>query len=185
MSTWLRLFVLTSSWLLGARVYVVAQDHPALTLTIVPTTYATPRSPNAVISLIGSKHFHVLLTNTSATPITLFEEWNSWGYFGLSFDITYADGHQVHMFKAARGWDKNFPSTLILAPNGFYVFDVNFDTTWANSIRLQPPSSQGIACRLRAVYSIAPIKTPLLDKEELSAWTGTVESAELPYTIWF
>ena len=108
-----------------------------------------------------------------------------WGYFGLSFDITYSDGHKVHMFKATRGWDKNFPSTLTLAPNGFYVFDVNLDTTWVNSIRLQPNSSQGIACRLRAIYSIAPIKTPLLDKEELSAWTGTVESAELPYTIWF
>lgn len=190
MSLLLRLVMLTSLWLLGATVYAQTKPQPALTLTIIPTSYTTysnQRSPQATISLEGdNSHFHVLLTNKSAKPVTIFEEWNSWGYFGLSFDITYPDGHKMHTVKAAQEWFKNAPTTTTIVPNGFYVFDVTFDTTWVNSIRRQPALPQGNACRLRAIYSIAPTKSlPLaLDKRVVKAWTGTVKSAELPYIIW-
>jgi hypothetical protein len=139
----------------------------------------------------GDSHFHVLLTNVSTAPVTLFEEWNSWGYYGLSFDITYADGHKVHTYKTAREWQANYPSTITLAPKGFYVFDVNFDTTWANSIRLHPAKvQQGLECRLRAIYSIAPNKSKkgrlpsILELLDSSPWTGTVRSVEMPCIVY-
>ncbi|MBD2722684.1 hypothetical protein [Hymenobacter armeniacus] len=80
------------SWvLLGllARPGARAQSAAALRLEIVPTNYASTASPR---SAIACGHFHVLLTNASAGPVALFEESNGWGYYGLSFDLTYPAG---------------------------------------------------------------------------------------------
>jgi hypothetical protein len=153
-----------------------------LTLTIVPTSYAGGNSEETYIS----NHFHVLLTNTSEQPINLFEEWNSWGYFGLSFEITYPNGRKVQSKKADRGWDKNYASTVTIGPHGFYVFDVDFETdpqtgdVWENSILREPRIEHGIQCRMRAIYSIAKDE----DAIRKHAWTGTISSPEGSYTIW-
>ena len=183
----LRLFVLTSSWLFAMTGCAVAHGKPALTLTIIPTTYVNRDSLTAAISLEGSLHFHVLLTNVSATPVTVFQEDNSWGYYSLSFDLTYADGRKERVGRAFRYWYKNFPSTITLPPKGSYVFEVNFDETWNTSIRLQPTQGQqGVTCRLRATYAIAPRKSPdpTLDFLKVSTWTGTIRSAEMPCIVY-
>ena len=103
-----------------------AQRPPAFTLTIIPTSYSGG-SGRATIAL--HRRFHVLLTNTSPDTLAIYEEWNSWGYYGLSFEITYPDGRKVVARKAPRGWDKNFPSTTVIAPHGCYVFNVDFNIT--------------------------------------------------------
>jgi hypothetical protein len=182
----LRLCVLTSAWFLVTSGPVRAQTHPALALTIVPTTYASRLSSEATISFGARPHFHVLLTNLSAEPVTLFEEWNSWGYDGLSFELTYADGRKVALTRAPRNWYRNYPSTLTLAPQGYYVFEVRFDQTWVPSLRTEPPAVHGIACRLRARYTIAPAEQSLerLELRDVHPWAGTVASEEKPYIIW-
>lgn len=188
--------------LLGCNLFMLAtlasasaQSAAKLTLQIVPTTYSSLISPEPTIKFSASPHFHVLLTNTSAAPVALFEEWNSWGYYGLSFTLTYPDGRTVRVVKAPRSWDKNFPSTITLAPGGVYVFDVSFDPNiWQNSPlqELLPVQKKRIGvpihCRMRAIYSIAPSKE---DHKELSLtekgvtlWSGTIKSAEKPYTLW-
>jgi hypothetical protein len=183
-----RLCFLIMSWVLGAVGQIGAQNRPTLALTIIPTTYSHRLSPEPTISFGERPHFHVLLTNTSAEPVTLFEEWNSWGYYGLSFEMTYTDGRKVQVSRAPRGWDKNFPSTITLAPQGYYVFEVSFDKTWQHSVRTEPYTGQGIACRMRAIYSISPtteqdLAHPILGRD-VHPWAGTVASEEKPYTIW-
>lgn len=182
----LRLCLLTSGWLLMISGPVRAQHQPALALTIVPTTYSSRLSSEATISFGERPHFHVLLTNLSAEPVTLFEEWNSWGYYGLSFELTYADGRKVAVAKGPRAWTRNFPSTITLAPQGYYVFEVSFDKTWVPAIRTEPYTGHGIACRLRALYTIGPTKEGLdyLTERDVHPWAGTVASEEKPYTVW-
>lgn len=179
-------WLLAAGWLLRAPCPALAQSTPELTLTIIPSSYGSGETPKPEIWFTYRGHFHVLLTNVSAHPLTLFQEWNSWGYYGLSFDITYPDGRKVHATRAPRGWDKDFPSTFTLAPHGYYVFEVSFDRTWLSSPRTEPTSGQGLSCRLRAIYSIArqeddahsfPPGAPL-------PWTGTVQSSEDAYRVW-
>ena len=152
---------------------------PALTLAIIPTRYASQASAASIV-FSERGHFHVLLTNRSAQPVALFEEWNSWGYYGLSFDMTYADGRRVQVAKQPRGWRRNFPSTVSLAPHSSYVFDVSLGPEWTNSPRAAPLLAQGMACRLRARYTIAP--SP--ESKTQHVWTGTVASAENAYVLW-
>ncbi|MGI4821713.1 MAG: hypothetical protein ACRYFV_10940 [Janthinobacterium lividum] len=179
----LRWCLLLSISLLGALCPAKAQNQPNLTLTILPTTYASSGGAGPTISF-GRGHFHVLLTNTSAAPVTLFEEWNSWGYYGLSFELTVADGRRLQVSRKPRGWDKNFSSTFTLAPQGSYVFEVSFDQTWTNSPRQAPHTGEPLVCRLRAIYSIAPTEEPLRPDPTVHPWAGTVSSQEQTYALW-
>lgn len=178
-------WLLVSSWLLSLPI-VRAQRSPTLTLTIIPSSYSSQGSAKPVLSFSHRGHFHVLLTNVSPHPVILFEEWNSWGYYGLSFEITYPDGRKLLATRAPRGWDKNFPSTFTLAPQGYYVFEVSFDRTWTSSPRTASKSGDSVSCQLRAIYSIERQK----GDEELVApgvstpWAGTVLSQEATYLLW-
>ncbi len=177
-------WLLAAGWLLSATCPALAQSAPELTLTIIPSSYGSGEAPKPEI-WFARGHFHVLLTNVSAHPIILFEEWNSWGCYGLSFDITYPDGRKVHATRAPRGWDKNFPSTFTLAPHGYYVFEVSFDHTWLPSLRAESESDQSLACRLRAIYAIARQENDAdLSPGAPLPWTGTVQSSEDSYKVW-
>jgi len=162
-----------------------AQQSPP-TLTIIPTGFPDDVFKEAYIELGGAKHFHVLLTNNSDYSIKLFQEWNSWGYYGLSFEITYPDGRRVVSAKGPRGWDKNFPSTITVAPHGHHVFEVNFFNNptvipfWQHSVLNEPLTKDGLPCRIRAIYSIEPSKA----SDEQQVWTGTISSQENAYVIW-
>lgn len=158
---------------------------PAPTLTIVPTDYGrdVPQEPDISFGRYG--HFHVLLFNPSSTPLTLFQEWNSWGYFGLSFDVTYPNGRHAHVAKKARGWDKNFPATLTVAPYGYYVFNVEFadllgEPVWDNLRPEDQGFKEGLRCRVRAVYTIEPSH----DSRRAGVWSGTIASEEGTYHVW-
>jgi len=150
------------------------QERPALALAIIPARYASAQAATSILCSEGER-FHVLLTNQSAQPVTLFQEWNSWGYYGLSFDVTYADGRRVWVEKEPRPWRHNYPSTFTLPPRGSYVFDVILGPEhWVNS----PRPALRLACRLRARYTIEP------SPESKDMWTSTVVSAENAYVLW-
>lgn len=168
-----------------------AQSAAKLKIQIVPESYSTNASRDANIKC---SHFHVLLTNKSSVSIGLFEEWNSSGYFCLSFAITYPDGRTVSVVKMPRGWDKNFPSTLTIEPGGFHVFDVDLDPKiWLESPLQErgtpgrPPwPADGLHCRMRAIFSISPREASeaIWLPEGVSVWTGTITSAERTYQLW-
>jgi hypothetical protein len=178
-------WLLISNWLLSLSV-VRAQSSPTLTLTIIPSSYSSQGSSKPEILFSNRGHFHVLLTNVSPRPVTLFEEWNSWGYYGLSFEITYSDGRKVLATRGPRGWDKNFPSTFTVAPQGYYVFEVSFDRTWTFSPRAESKSGDSVTCQLRAIYSVERQKgdEELVDPGAPAPWVGTVGSQEATYLLW-
>ncbi|MBD2722683.1 hypothetical protein [Hymenobacter armeniacus] len=99
------------------------------------------------------------------------------------------------MTKRTRPWTYNVPSTVTIAPGGYYVFDVDFDPkTWDNSplqerrtpVR-QRPVDGGARCRLRARYTITapkPGDVRIRKPSGVPLWTGTVSSAEKTYVLW-
>ncbi|MCW3072070.1 MAG: hypothetical protein JWO44_1960 [Bacteroidetes bacterium] len=192
----MRLFILSILTLLCTCSGIPEQNKVAagdadkgLSLSIIPFSYAEMIMPNvrpkpaadtAWIQLYGADYrFHVLLQNNSGKPINIWQEWNSWGYFCLSFEVTYPDGTTEIASKTKRGWDKNFASAQTIAPGGYYVFDVTFDSkTWINSPLKKSPDRT--ICKLKALYQV----TESPESKEYNVWTGKVASATADYIIW-
>ncbi|GAA4362923.1 hypothetical protein GCM10023185_31240 [Hymenobacter saemangeumensis] len=163
----------------------VAQPQQGLTLTIIPHAYPNIVRQQDIISIAdSSSHFHVLLTNTSAQPINIFEEWNTWGYYNLFFELTYPDGRKKTVSKGAENWYRNFPSTTVIPAGRSFVFDVNFDNDsthrpyWYNSVLNEKGYST--ECRMRAIYHCED--SEIAHKKR--AWTGTLTSETRDYIFY-
>src|SRR5580698_2500044 len=52
-------------------------------------------------------HFHVIVSNTSDKPQRIWQEWNSWGYFGLTFEFTDEQGKNWIARKKPFEWTRN------------------------------------------------------------------------------
>ena len=74
---------------------------------------------------IDSVLFHVSITNISDEPIRLWEEWNTWGYFSLSFELFDMTGKSLgHIAKSQRRWTVNRPSFVEIKPGQSHEIDV-------------------------------------------------------------
>ncbi len=74
--------------------------------------------------LDSSFYVKVLIVNKTDTAVSLFEEWNMWGYFNMSFKISTTDS-SYFLYKKGREWDKNYPSTKTLFPGDSIIFNYN------------------------------------------------------------
>ena len=71
-------------------------------------------------------HIHVIVSNTSDKPQRIWQEWWSWGYYGLTFEFTDAAGKKGIAKKQLTGWRRNFPSWHTVEPQESLVLDVHF-----------------------------------------------------------
>jgi len=72
-----------------------------------------------------TSHFHVVLTNTSALPLKIFADSNSWGYDALSFRIK--DGARtIEAKKPPAIFTRNIPQTITIGAGQAHVVDVYF-----------------------------------------------------------
>lgn len=63
----------------------------------------------------------VLFINHTDTAASFFEDWNSWGYFNIGFEIK--SGNTTYLLtKKDREWPKNFPSFKTLFPGDSMEF---------------------------------------------------------------
>lgn len=60
-------------------------------------------------------NINVLFINHTDTAVSFFEDWNSWGYYNLSFEIR-SGNTSFLITKKERDWPKNFPSFKTLFP---------------------------------------------------------------------
>ena len=161
-----------------------AAEALAPTLIIIPAHYASDASSTDALYT----RFHVLFYNPSDKSLRLFDERYSWGYFGLSFTVTYPDGRVEHVKKKGRGWDKNVPFSWTIEPKGYYVFDVFFDPgIWTDSVLLEKSGSESRKCRLQAIYSIEPSPEAVKGSQwggPEGVWTGTIRSEERAYIVY-
>src|SRR5262245_6741662 len=73
----------------------------------------------------AKSHFHVVLTNTSAKPLQIWADSNSWGYDALSFRLTH-DGRAFEAKRPPANFTRNVPQAITLAAGQAHVMDVYF-----------------------------------------------------------
>lgn len=155
--------------------------------------FRTPPPANLSIQLVGNNpnsecdtgiwlnfpdsHFHVVITNNSDRTVRLYQEWNSWGYHCLTFDLFDKNGKLIGGIEKAGPiqWTRNGPSPLKLRPYESHVIDVYWDEKWEMPIKPfqknQGPSKYKIVTR----YSNSACSESLRN----NIWTGTLETEPL------
>ena len=63
-----------------------------------------------------TSEFPVVVSNISDTPQRIWQEWNSWGWYGLTFEFRDDAANQWVARKKRVGFTKNIPACWILAP---------------------------------------------------------------------
>jgi len=122
--------------------------------------------------------FYVVLTNISKTPQPVFEYWNEWGYQAISLELTTADAKRFVVTAKERDYDKNFPSTFVVAPYEHQVFPIRLDESW----QVQPDVTvvDGMPITLKAAYQVKPTR----ESTREHVWTGRVESHSYSLSLW-
>lgn len=157
---------------------IPGNQPPKLPLAI---SIAIPAAgPHRTIKTASS--FPVVLTNTSAEPIRLWEEPCSWGYDNLRFELIAPDDSVTVVKKKPRYWKRNVPLWCELQPGEHYVRNVAFYSSeaWANVPAAPPPGQGPRKIRMRAVYEIKPDKHSV----RLGVWVGKITSPVGTYTLW-
>lgn len=141
-------------------------------------------------------HINVVLQNTSAKPINVYAEWNSWGYDNLTLQITKLDGKVLDepliINKGLMVWLRNGPTTEAIAPGEAIVREVRLHLPdQQSSIRNGqyywefpfPPQSASRQISMRAVFENDQNVT--FGQEKNPVWTGRVASPFKEYDIFW
>src|SRR5215467_6891522 len=104
----------------SAFLLTIAADRAGITMA--HRTRNDPKLPR--------REFYVLLSNVSKQPQTVWEDWNSWGYQTISFEITTAGGTRYFLSKRRQAFTRNFPSTVLVEPGEHVVYPVQLDQWW-------------------------------------------------------
>ncbi len=136
-------------------------------------------------------HINVVLQNTSAKPINLFSEGNSWGYNNLTFEITKVDGKVLDKpLIVARDyvpWRANMLSYQVIDPGEAIVREVRLQVPETNGVIRRnfygnfPFPSQGTQSQItmRAVFGNDDSNSYKGKKH----WTGRIASPFKSYNI--
>jgi hypothetical protein len=115
--------------------------------------------------------FHVLLTNNGSSPVRLWEEWCSWGYYSVQLEIVGPDG-QKHLLKKRRtAFYGNFPAAFELQPGEAVAWDIELSSHTWNDLSWAPREKE-VPGMIRATFIIEPTE----ESVEFQVWTGRVQS---------
>lgn len=169
--------ILVLAALIGGGQPVDRPSVPPISVRIVPSAHSG-KGGRAVELYKTSPHLYVVITNTSASTVRLWEEWCSWGYYNLSFVLTEQDGKAVEVRKKLRGFRGNFPSEFVIPPGDVMVIPVTFDAkVWEGFP--SPEWGKPRVVKMKAVYRSRSEKRV----EEHGVWTGEATSPEEAYTV--
>ena len=152
-------------------------DEPTLSVELAVTS-----ENSRLEARDASSHFHVVIRNISSAAQRVWEDWNSWGYFALSFEISDESGkHWIAAKRKEIVFTRNFPSFETIDPGNVLVVDVYLgdDKTWAG-FPLQKGQLKKV--QLRATYEVRD--SP--EAKEMHVWTGRIKSkaAEVTFVRW-
>ena len=117
-------------------------------------------------------HFYVLITNVSHNTQRIWQDWNSWGYYTLTFELTDGKGQTTIATRPDTAWTFNSPTWWELAPGETHVFEVYFadPKQWINFP--MPPVGKPQIYIVRAVYKVSESQ----ESKHYSVWTGDIVS---------
>jgi hypothetical protein len=131
--------------------------------------------------------FHVLLTNVSRTPIRVWQEWCSWGYYCLQIEVVEKDGTEHLLRKKPVPFYANFPDYVVLQPGQCSVWDVNLHeaSVWTDLSWF--PKDKMVNARVRAIFTVPSPTTEgdrLSGADRLGVWTGQAISDYQDFTLY-
>ena len=160
-----------------------AQNKPPVPATPLLLTIAAGRAGITMAhrtshdSELPNRDFYVLLSNVSKEPQIVWEDWNSWGYYSISFELTTNDGKKYILSKRDTGFTMNYPSTVVIEPGEHVVYPIHLDEWWETHPSI--PKAPELPITLKAKYEISP--TP--ESAQYKVWTGHVESHIYNFTF--
>ncbi len=122
---------------------------------------------------------YVVLTNTSRQPESVFEPWNSWGYYSISFEMETGPGKVIKITKAPAVFTKNNPGTFVVPPGEQMVFPIKLNDDWNAAPPLPIADEEPVSVAMKAIYEVRP--TP--ESSAQKVWIGRVESKN--YHLYF
>jgi hypothetical protein len=154
--------------LMSLTVSTKAEESPISVSIAIPTESTTNR---ILFYRNRTNHFHVIVSNTSDKPQRIWQEWCSWGYFGLTFEFTDEHGKKWVANKKERSWTRNFPDWWILEPHESLVMDVHFGDSdiWQGFPKVGDTPQ---IVTMRAVLEFKPDD----ESRKNGIWTGRVVS---------
>lgn|SRR5215813_1054916 len=160
---------------MGKLLAASGQEHKELpfVVSIIPTVSEDePIGCRISIAKTSPGTFYVILTNKSKGPQNAFENWNSWGYRAVSFEVQTADGLKAVITKNEHDFTRNFPSTFTIQSGEHMVYSISLDHEWKTVPSLPMADATPISITIKAIYEVRP--TPEAAKEKV--WTGRAES---------
>jgi len=161
---------------------VVVQEKPLASgspfvLAIATSEWGITLAKTTPHDELPHRDFYVLLSNVSQQPQTVWQDWNSWGYQAISFELTTADGRKHVVSKRQQGFTMNGPTTSVIEPGEHNVYPVRLDEFW----EIQPPipKKDEMPITLKAIYEVSP--TP--ESGQYAVWTGRLESHDYKFSL--
>jgi hypothetical protein len=158
---------------------------PPLSLAIVPTHCF---GEDCIIMMGDEKplEFYVVLTNNSRQNQPVYEDWSSWGFQTISFELTTAEGKKYVISKRDHNFDVNRPTSFLIKPGQHQVFAIRFDDDWETNPA--PLWKAEMRVTLKAIYEVpssygtfGDIVFPATVKEKV--WKGRIESPGYAITL--
>jgi hypothetical protein len=126
-------------------------------------------------------HFHVILSNAAPRAQRVFQDWNSWGYYSLSFELEDMSGRRWVAKKKQVPFSKNFPSVWEILPGNNLVIDVYWgdEDTWQG---FPPFGTESRKVKIRAIFEVKPDP----ETKRYDVWTGRIVSSaqEVEFSKW-
>jgi len=153
----------------------MAEDSPVSVTVAIPAHNGERR----VEHKDHAANFHVIVSNTSDKPERIWREWCSWGYYGLSFELTGENGEKRAAQKKPQSWTRNFPDWWTLDPHESLVIDVHFgDLDAWQGFPLPENGSQTLT--MQAIFEFEPDD----EARKHGVWTGCVTSKPEKFTFY-
>ena len=122
----------------------------------------------------SQSHFHFLLLS-ERDGLKVYDEWNMWGYFARTFNLTVGGTKNYQVTRRDRVWNSNFPKSVKIDRGEVLVTDIYLcDGTWHISPKLPV---RGVYVSVIGRYTLKPRTAadpssyPLED-----VWVGTINS---------
>ena len=117
-------------------------------------------------------HFHAVVSSRSGSPLRIWDDTFSWGYYALSLEVTDSKGQTSVIQKREVAFTRNIPAFWKLQPGEQLAMDIHL----GDSRKWEQPSngaSRGCApVTIRVVYEV----TPTAESARYGVWTGRVAS---------
>jgi hypothetical protein len=164
-----RLLIAAVMWCAGCSTMNERGDSKPNLVLSVP--YNTHGARTAYIDADPPYPFHVVLTNEGLEPVKLWQEFVSWGYFALEFQIVLPNSTTASVRRKPITFYANGPARLTLNPNESVVWDVYFSSTEWDGLSFTEDDEE-LKCSLKAVYAAGEDEY----SKAYGIWTGQVQS---------